>query len=385
MIDRYFTSQLLLDEKHLRDNYIYINKIREIGIDKFSPNELISLDIKLLELLFGNYNHHELFNNIDFLNYFKNFIKWDFLSCDKRIIWDYNKISKFKDLLCFSLVFDETFERCNYDFIQRCFFNNGQPCGLSMSPHLTNDIITQFIDLWDWDCLSSNPCINIDINFINFYFKNISFWGLSQNKSLSYQTLLAIKTLHLSIISESTYPSFEYNNINRYWNFNWYDIFENSLIVWDLENIKEFLEILNNNRLFGRDNWKGISKNLNNKDLILKYSKEIDFFTLANLNPNILWDIELTGILISKDISLETTTCELGLSDLLEKIKIDRAAIIYHKEFWFTEYTFSFSRRTSDGVEKEYINQYLWTCLKDNKNIIWDEELQNIFEKSNKV
>jgi len=380
MIERFFQNQLILDENHLREVFSYLSMVRTIDIQCLDPTEISKLDVKLLELQLGKSDYYKVFNDIDFLSDFQNFIQWDFLSCDNRIAWDINKIMKFKDRLNFSLFVNETFEQCDYNFIQRCFINNGQPCGLSMSPYLNDEIISAFIDLWDWDCLSSNSHLNIDQDFIEKYFEEISFSGLAFNESLSYETLLYIRELQLCANLEYPYSIKIKGKERKYFNFGWDNAFEKVKIDWDKEKISPFLEILDDKRRFGTYIWQAFSMNIKRKELILEFQDKLDFFTLADKSHSIIWDIELTGILISKDIPLRISRYEVGLPDLLEKIKIEKSAILYYKDFWFKEYTLMVSVLTGDGFEKGYRDYPLWICFKENKNVIWDEDLQSVFE-----
>ena len=323
------------------------------------------------------------FTDFDLIAKYQNLLMWDIISCDKRLKWNSSTILFFQERLSFSLVWNERItHKTNLNFIQRSFINAGQPCGLSLSPFLSKEIIINHIHLWDWQYLSSNPAILIDDFFLENHLKDINQYGLSHNKGLTIFHLRFLKRLYLTMDNEQGHQKIRYKGDHIYWNFSWLYAFENASVNWKIQNIEEFISILDEKSPYGGYNWWGISKNLRDKEVIIKYHDRLSLFNLVFENPEITWDSELTQLLIDSGLSLNTNEFSKGLPNLFQQINITKDAIIAHKEYWNTNYTYSYSWWHGDEKEETTTQYPLWDILKENKNIVWDTELDELI-KSN--
>jgi hypothetical protein len=154
--------------------------------------------------------------------------------------------------------------------------------------------------LWDWELLSSNPAIlrcglfNVPIS------KFLNLWGFSINTALTFNILQKLRNFYITPDPERC-PKID--------NMFWAETLSNANISWDTNNIEEFLEILDE---YG--NWKGISRQISDKVLILKYRAKLDFINLtlnSKSNKEIIRDsvekpVKLTTYFRSKMLSYLT-------------------------------------------------------------------------------
>ena len=221
-------SKFNLQDDHLKKCADFIFNIPVLNLTNVESNRRVRQGLIELQIS-GKYM--EIFNDIDFLERFKELLDWELLSCDKRLDWDSEKIEQFNDKLIFKPIFDEFISNLGYDFIQRCFVNGNLPGGLSMNPNLTIEVIEHHIDLWDWEILSSNPAIlDCDI-FESSLSRFINLYGLSHNKSVSLDNLLEIKKRYIDAecLEGDTYRKFSKEElpVKKYCKFPWVYAFSN--------------------------------------------------------------------------------------------------------------------------------------------------------------
>ena len=309
-----------------------------------------------------------LFIDFTFLKKFEFYINWITVAHNQNIRWDIEHIK----LLQHKLLYKRFEVSCIGKLVENLH-------GLGSNPHLNKDIILEFIEQWDWYELSSNPVIiECDI-FAHPIANHIDIFGLSKNPALSIEILRHIKEFY-SCPDISKFPI-----INEGF---WKDAFANANIHWDEHNILEFIEILNEFQ-----NWEAISKKICDKALILKYGNKLDYINLtlnSTSNKDIIWDSELIDVLIEtykgkrfvkyssqwgyKSYNMDRA----GFPGILSYIKITKDAIINNKDFWRNTYQDHFIATAIKAENETYVDE-LWNCLKENKNIIWDDDLNEAY------
>lgn len=378
----------LIEISHFEDFIETLSDSCAIDWKRISEDQNIEWNVKIIDkgkfvwdwtILQLNHAAIPIFDNFQNIEKFQSYLDWRIVSCDNRLVWDIEQVKKFKNNIEFSIVFDENIHLKKGPTLSTCFINNGAPAGLSMNPHLREDIIIEFLELWDWRLLSSNPAIlrcdifNLPIS------KFLNLWGFSRNTALTLSILQELRNFYFTPDSEKC-PKID--------NMFWAETLSNTSINWDINNIVEFLDILEE---YG--NWKGISRQISDKELILKYCEKLDFINLtlnSKSNKEIIWDSELIEVLIKSFKGKELVKYSsqwgykshnmdrAGFPGILSHIKITKDAIIKNKEFWRNTYLEHFIRTAIKDENKTYVDE-LWDCLKENKNIIWDDDLNEAY------
>ena len=331
--------------------------------------------LDFLELQLNPKTSH-YFTQFEVIQKYSDLVNWKLVSADKRILWTQKWVTNFQPKLIFTWIQDETISsRCNY--FNTCFLNGGSPSGLSMSPHLNFDLIVENIDNWNWEILSSNPLLIQMPLFESPIVEYLNFHGLSHNSGMNIGFFNRILELFKSEENYDFYnPYFTKKNKPK---FSWEYAFENANIKWTVDNIKEFIPILDVEHN-GRSNWDGISKRITDKNVILKYGDKINFMNLifnSNQIESFVWNKELLEKLLFKyeGKDLIVSKFKKGLPDILKKINIEREAVLAFKEYWKKTFTSQYYHRNSDGTELRSDDFPLWFCLQQNKNIEWNTEL----------
>lgn len=307
-------------------------------------------------------------------------LDWDLISRDTRLTWTSTEINKFKNKIFFNIYLPPyvDYQDKSESFIRT--FNYFLPTGFSSRPDLTEKIIDEFQNYFNWRELSSNPYIGINREFIEKYFSRIDFYRLCHNKSLNLDVLRFMKVIYA--FSNKEISKMKFNGIERTWDFYWIYAFENANINWSFDIISEFEQILNEKSTQGGSNWDGLSKNINNKSLILYYKDKLNALTIAYYNPDIQWDIELTEFLLTSIFKFSIFDFGDNLPNISRKINITKEAILYFKDVWLKNYYVSQQYHGhSDNTEAKIFEIPLWHCLKENNNITWVHEFDLIFNK----
>lgn len=323
----------------------------------------------------------DYFNNFKVIKKYQNFLNWNIVSSDSRLNWTTEYIRQFNSKINFTRIKDQRLKHNKaIKNVQKCFVNNGDPCGLSMNPNLDFLTIIENEELWDWQCLSSNPAILKNDNFLEDYLDKIDLYGLCHNKGLKIEHLRFLRDIYTHSGKPLYFSSIHYNSKNITWSFNWKSAFENANIDWSLSDVDEFFLILDETSITGENNWQGISKNISNKRVIIKHSSKLNFLSICLNNPEIVWDVDLTSLLIESNLPLKTDKFSKALPDVLEKINITEEAILTYAEFWKKSYYWSYWHRNSDGTELITFDLPLWYCFKKNKFVNWTEKLSILYE-----
>jgi len=348
-----------------------------------------------------NGKHISLFNDISFLEKHKEYLEWELISCDNRLDWnDSKKIQTFKDKLITGRIFDEYLNHSNFDFIQRGTRQIPSVCGISMNPNLDKRTIYDNWNFWDWEILSNNPAIfqlNIfDRKIFPSLIRNLLF---SANRGLTIEHLEKIKQIYSELkftnkyaLSGGFFGDSFYQDEKLHWSFSWEEAFKYAEIDWNENNIKSFLDILNNDYLnysesekFSEYCWNSISCKIYSKELIVKFSDKLNFLNLS-YNEKIIWDDDLLKLLIARNYKGNAKESDgyygsrvHGLPYIIENINITEDAILKNIDFWGNTYLYGRYRRTSDGTEKEFSEfQYYWS-LEKNKKIKIPNEVKKLY------
>lgn len=380
----------------------------------------------------------DYFDDFKVIQNFSDYLDWKIITADKRLIWSIDIINKFKNKINFkNNVNTYEYERYNHISLKKCFQNFSKGSSgtknhdkiyfymecFSEKEFLNDDIISEFSEFWKWEILSSNSSIStkIILKFHNkfnwfilssnptilkdevFFYENLHLFDLSalaQNPILNIDHLRFFKRFYEKNIENKGYYYISINDVKKCWyNSFWSVAFKSKSINWSTEFINEFIEILNNSQdefksyqidrygkydkisgFRGSSEWESISSNLTDKNAIFTFKDKLDFISLAINNKNLVWDIDLIGLLLKEKLPLVSNNFNVvGLPGVLGKIKITKEAIIHFKYYWFKDYDSEYYHRNSDGTELRTNEFPLWHCFNNNKNIIWDIELNKIF------
>ncbi len=271
MIDLYGNSididwHLLSGDEKLNWDVVKIDKCKNV------------LDWYRLQL---NSKSIDLFQNINIILKYQDYVFWSLISCDSRIVWTKELLLKLQSKLEFGVVTEEKVNRSNHPHLNRCFINYGASAGVSMSNKLSKELIAEFIEIWDWKILSSNPALlEVDI-FDSPIIQHLDFYGLSHNKGLQLEHLQKLLYYQLNLV-DSERRKIEINGINKDWRFDWTYAFENADINWTIDKISLFEEVINDESQPYGNCWAGLSKSITKRDVILKFYKKINFIQLTN-------------------------------------------------------------------------------------------------------
>lgn len=323
----------------------------------------------------------KLLCDFNIVDQYSELLDWDILSREPRLKWTSKELTKHKNKIFFkndALPFYKDFPNQSEFYIKN--HNHFLAEGFSSRQDLSDDIIYEFQNYFNWGTLSLNHNIGQNPEFIVKYFSRIDFYQLSHNKSLNIGTLRLLKDLY-ALYDKKT-RKIKFNGIERSWDFYWQYAFENASIDWSDETISEFEPILDEVSP-GGSHWHELSKHIKYRDLIIKFKDKLSIITIASNNLDILWDVELMEILLNDALKNPIFAFSDSLPPILRKIKITKEAILHFKLCWFKNYYEShyFAHWSDSSHQPEPTTIPLWRCLKENKNVIWDNELDSIFNK----
>lgn len=225
------------------------------------------------------------------------------------------------------------------------------------------------------------------------FYENLHLFSM---QTLSYNEGLTIDHLrHLKkYFTPDFIKNFNYriiiNNVEIYFpgkSF-WVEVLKRPKIKLTSEYIEEFREILDyafdTSSAFEKHpiKWSSICSKLD-KDTIIKYKDYLNIVSVGIENEELIWDIELTGILLdfTKNLKLEESKFSKSLFlEILDTRKFTAEAIKHYRFHWLREYTYKSFHRNSDGTYNEYNDYPIWKRFERNKNIIKDIEFYKLFE-----
>lgn len=374
----------------------------------------------------------DYFSDFENIEQFSDYLDWDIVSGDKRLKWNIQHVEKFKKNINFkNSISHEKYTNYNHDSLNKCFRNFFESVPepykminyrvsfhigcLSDNLYLNDGIIIKYSDLWDWWILSSNPCLSIEIvkkyshkfdwsrlssntailKSDSFFYDNlhlINMQTLSYNQGLTIEHLRYLKKYFISHITTNNNIKIIINNVQV--NFPgqsfWVEVLKRPQMQWTSENIEEFREILD--YAFDRSSayekhpikWSSICSKLD-KGTIIKYKDNLNIVSVGIENEELIWDIELTGILLdfTKNFKLEENKFSKDpFLEVLDTRNITVEAIKHFRFHWLKEYTYKSYHRNSDGTYFEYTNYPLWERLSRNKNVEKDREFYNLFKSA---
>jgi hypothetical protein len=217
-----------------------------------SVNEELPWTIKIIELgknvlnwrlLQLNPETSDLFVSFSNIERYNDYLDWNIISCDTRIIWTLKAFNKFKNKLKSTRVWDEKLEKI--EFLNLWY-------GFSGTPSLTKEIVESDLDFWDWEGLSKHKVVTEFDIFSLDIFKRIDLRNLSQNNGLKIQHLRKLKQIYdqstfsnYSGLADKKYGSnFNYKGVTKSWYFNWKEAFSNAQIEYYEDFKNEFADIL---------------------------------------------------------------------------------------------------------------------------------------------
>lgn len=374
----------------------------------------------------------DYFEDFEIIEKFSDYLNWDIVSGDKRLKWNIEYVEKFKNNINFKdTISNEKYTNYNHESLNKCFRNFyisvPEPykminygvhfdigC-LSDNPHLNDEIIIKFRDLWNWKVISENPCLSIEIIKNNadkfdwsslsgntailksdkFFYENLhlfSMQALSYNEGLTIDHLRHLKKYCTPDLIKNFNYKIVINNVEMYFsgkNF-WVEVLKRPKIKWTSEYIEEFREILD--YAFDHSSayekypikWSSICSKLD-KETIIKYKDFLNIVSVGIENEELIWDIELTGILLdfTKNLKLEESKSRQSLYlKILDTSNITEEALKHYRFHWLREYAYESYHRNSDGTYNEYTNYPLWHRFERNKNLKKDREFYNLFIQS---
>ena len=198
LINKEYDKRLAKNEQFIIACLDFIeNGVDNLNSFKYYEQEFLQKKADALYYIQLNGKHQNLFNDIGFLKENIDYLDWNLISCDNRIIWNKEKLNAFKEKLIFGTVFQEYIYHSELDFIQRCTRQKPSASGVSLSNSLTPELITDFFEIWDWEKLANNPKIfNCDIfetRFFKLLIKEILF---SANSAWTIENLQKIKSIY---------------------------------------------------------------------------------------------------------------------------------------------------------------------------------------------
>ena len=337
-----------------------------------------------------------LFYDFKFIEECKEYLDWYLISCDKRIIWDVDRIRQFQEKIHFSILDPIWLSSSNLTENEK-MYNCGlgsSLLGISASTRLSVAAIEEYKHLLDWEILSSNTAFEPNIDRIIQYIDYIKPNRLCLNPALDLATLISLKNIYITncrgLFDNWNWNIWGINTTNEYkykpWYFSWKSAFENANVNWTITAIEQFAEIVfysEEDNLWNYTGeeapWIGISRNITDKEAILKFQDKINFIALFH-NPKCNCDTEVVEILVSKHIAFATQQFKGYLPKILESLKIKKETIIALKRFWHRKYRWSCYHRNSDGTEEIVYYFKYWDIFKKDwyNNIIWDNELEEL-------
>lgn len=308
--------------EHFKNNK-YINWSSLSSNESFGwTPEIIELGIELWdwEALISNNSINWTFELID---KYKDLLNWAYVS-SLKLAWDINSIYKFKEYIVFKGGFgsglinangkwNRTDEFARYSEKYKVIGNISANTFINWSDLL----IDEFIDLFDWSCLSSNESVNWTASRINKYENRIDFTLLSQNMNVEWSSDL----------------------IDRYANkLNFEGLLKNPKVTWTIElvekNIKNIEPLvfakyanIDSEIIIKFENlWESRITQLHggrsNSNGTYSYETEHTLWEYLCLNENVVWN----------DLLIEKYIDKLSLKDL-DGTRISISIEIINK-FW---------------------------------------------------
>lgn len=371
----------------------------------------------------------DYFEDFEIIEKFSDYLNWEIVSGDKRLKWNIDYVEKFKNKINFkNSISNEKYTNYNPESLNKCFrnfyisvpepykmINYGVHFDIgcfSDNPYLNDAIIIKYSSFWNWRILSNNPCISIEIikKFTDkfdwsvlssntailkndsFFYENLHLFSmqtLSYNRGLTIDHLRYFKKYFTTDFIKNFNHKITINNVTIYFpgkSF-WIEVLKCPKIKWSSEHIEEFRNILDytfdNSSAYEKHpiKWRSICCKLD-KETIINYKDNLDIVSVGVENEELIWDVELTGLLLNytKNFKLEENKFSKDqFLEILDTRNITVEAIKHYRFHWLKEYTYEFYNRNSDGTYSEYNNYPIWQRLARNKKIKKDREFYNLF------